>query len=523
VRPNPPLFVSSSWRRLAFPVVLMTAACTSTAPPGPATSLAAAGLPNSVLAGAAVTVTVTAEDASGHAATGYTGTVHFTSTDPAAVLPPNYTFVGADAGSHTFSVTLKTAGSQAVTATDAASSITGSQAVTVTPGAAATLVVSVFPCSALVTAKDAFGNAATGYTGTVHFTSTDPAAVLPPNYTFVGADAGSHTFPIILMTAGRQAVTATDAATNSITGSQVITVPALSDKALYVANGSNTITVYAAGANCNATPTASIAGTNTGLADPEGIALDAGGQLHVANYANNSITAYASGGTGNVTPTATIAGGNTRLNLPIGIAFDAAGRLYVANSSSRAGNSITIYAAGATGNVAPVDSIVGNNTGLNDGVGIAFDAAGRLYVASMSGYGTITVYAAGASGDATPVATIAGSNTGLDGRAALAVDAAGQLYVANENGDSIMVFAAGATGNVSPTATIAGSHTGLNAPIGLSFDAAGQLYVANAGKHLGPGGNTITIYAAGATGNATPIATLAGSSTGLSAPTFITF
>ena len=45
-----------------------------------------------------------------------------------------------------------------------------------------------------VTAKDAYGNMATGYTGTVHFTSSDGQAVLPANYTFVAGDAGIHTF-----------------------------------------------------------------------------------------------------------------------------------------------------------------------------------------------------------------------------------------------------------------------------------------------------------------------------------------
>src|SRR5262249_18501349 len=49
---------------------------------------------------------------------GYTGKVHFTSTDAAAVLPADYTFVAGDNGIHSFNVTLKTGGSQTVTVTD---------------------------------------------------------------------------------------------------------------------------------------------------------------------------------------------------------------------------------------------------------------------------------------------------------------------------------------------------------------------------------------------------------------------
>jgi len=47
-----------------------------------------------------------------------------------------------------------------------------------------------------------------------------------------------------------------------------------------------------------------------------------------------------------VTPTATIAGGNTGLSSPQAIALDGAGNIYVANGFP---SSITVYAAGRTG------------------------------------------------------------------------------------------------------------------------------------------------------------------------------
>ena len=75
--------------------------------------------PGSATSGSPVSVTVKAVDGSANTVTGYTGTVHFTSTDGAATLPANYTFVAADNGIHTFSVTFHTTGSQTVTATDA--------------------------------------------------------------------------------------------------------------------------------------------------------------------------------------------------------------------------------------------------------------------------------------------------------------------------------------------------------------------------------------------------------------------
>ena len=103
----------------------------------------------SATAGVASSVTVTARDAFGNVATGYTGTVHFTSTDGAAVLPANYTFTGGDAGVQVFSATLKTAGSRTVTATD---TITGSingttSPIAVSPAATSILVLSGNPAS----------------------------------------------------------------------------------------------------------------------------------------------------------------------------------------------------------------------------------------------------------------------------------------------------------------------------------------------------------------------------------------
>ncbi|QJW98077.1 beta strand repeat-containing protein [Frigoriglobus tundricola] len=198
--------------------------------------------PTTATAGTAFSVTATLKDAYGNVATGYRGTVHFTSTDGQAVLPANYTFTAADAGAHTFTVTLKTAGSKSVTATDTVTSaLTSSASTTVSAASASVLQVSE-PATATagssfsvtVTAKDAYGNVATGYRGTVHFTSTDGQAVLPANYTFTAADAGAHTFTVTLKTAGSESVTATDTVTGAITGTATTTVSAASASVLQV-------------------------------------------------------------------------------------------------------------------------------------------------------------------------------------------------------------------------------------------------------------------------------------------------
>ncbi len=164
---------------------------------------------------------MTARDAFNNTATAYSGTVHFTSSDGAATLPANSTLTN---GVGTFSATLKTAGiRRSQRPTRSTPSITGvSGTVTVNPGAATQFLVSA-PASATaasafnltVTARDAFNNTATSYSGTAHFISSDGAATLPANSTLTN---GVGTFSATLKSVGNQTITATDTVTPSITG-----------------------------------------------------------------------------------------------------------------------------------------------------------------------------------------------------------------------------------------------------------------------------------------------------------------
>jgi hypothetical protein len=181
-------------------------------------------------AGKAVTVTVTALDAWGNVVTDYAGTVHFWTADKRASLPAAYTFTPGDAGVHTFTVTFRTAGGQRLTAYDpAAKGLAGSATLVVVPAAVSTLDVMGFPASVTagtaggftVTARDAFGNVVTTYTGTVHFTSDDGQAVLPAEYTFTAQDRGVRGFQAVFKTVGKRKLTATDVRAGAVTGSEL--------------------------------------------------------------------------------------------------------------------------------------------------------------------------------------------------------------------------------------------------------------------------------------------------------------
>src|SRR5712671_4675494 len=245
--------------------------------PASAATLAVTGFSNPVTAGIAGTVSVRARDAFNNTATGYRGTVRITSDNPNTMPPGNYAFTAGDNGQHVFSVTLKKSSSIStfsITATDTATtSITGSQtAIVVNPDVAATLQVVGFPNPATagtggfvaVTALDVFANTASGYRGTVHVTSTDGAATLPANYTFIMNDAGVHTLAITLKTASASAsIGVTDTVTPSITGSQggILVNPGATTKLLLtgfptstIAGTPGSLTVTSQDAHNNTTP-----------------------------------------------------------------------------------------------------------------------------------------------------------------------------------------------------------------------------------------------------------------------------
>jgi hypothetical protein len=155
-------------------------------------------LPTPETAGTPETFTVTALSSLSPAttATNYTGTVTFTSTDPAASLPASYTFTsgtGADNGVHTFTsgLTFKTAGAaQTITVADTAANVSQvSNSVAVTAAVATTVVASsgtpqsvaigqAFTNPLVVQVQDAYGNPVGGITVTFTAPTSGPSATL---------------------------------------------------------------------------------------------------------------------------------------------------------------------------------------------------------------------------------------------------------------------------------------------------------------------------------------------------------
>jgi hypothetical protein len=271
---------------------------------------------------------------------------------------------------------------------------------------------------------------------------------------------------------------------------------------IYAANrSSNAVTEYPLLANGNAHPSARISGSNTQLSAPQSLGLDAGAKLYVLNV--SSIAVFAANARGNVKPKLAISGGLTQLSSPQGIAVDPTGKTYVTNQGGGGPGYITAYAAGATGDRAPVQVIMDGASPFFVPAGIALH--GKLLYVADPGDQTINEYSSSANGIVNPVAII----TGLGSPLGIAVDAKGLIYVTD--GDSVVVYAANANGRATPLRTISGAATHLHGPNGLAVRNA-VIVVANAAS------NSITVYPVAGNGNIPPLREIAGTHTNLNSP-----
>jgi hypothetical protein len=100
----------------------------------------------------------------------------------------------------------------------------------------------------------------------------------------------------------------------------------------------------------------------------------------------------------------------------------------------------------------------------------------------------------------------------MDGPGDVKVSATGVVYVANYSGNSITEYAPGASGNAPPICTLAGSNTDLVAPDDMSLEPDGSLVVGNysaTGSAIG-----VVVFAPGQCGNVVPVEVLGGVNTG---------
>lgn len=291
-----------------------------------------------------------------------------------------------------------------------------------------------------------------------------------------------------------------------------------------------------------------IAGDAGGLADgpaaaaqfsgPSGVAVDAQGNLYVADSGNHRIRKISRTPQGPAV--STLAGSSrgtqdgpaaqARFNYPTGVAVDGRGNVYVAEYYGHRIRKIDV-----SGPAVQVRTVAGRDGGFADGpgeaarfnnpTGVAIDAQGQLYVADRNNH-RIRRIAFDARGSATVSTVAGGARSGdADGPAAsarfrdpmgVAVASSGEVYVADRNNHRIRAirFDAGQA----TVRTLAGSTAGFadgptaqarfNAPYGVAVDGQGQVLVVDSMN------NRIRAIAIADAGAQPRVTTLAGSGTG---------
>ncbi|MBV8172757.1 MAG: hypothetical protein JO219_12595 [Candidatus Eremiobacteraeota bacterium] len=229
-------------------------------------------------------------------------------------------------------------------------------------------------------------------------------------------------------------------------------------------------------------PDSTLSGSNTGLNSPVAATENYGQMLPQGDepaYTLNTggtpaIIAQLENQGGNATPLYTIKGSNTGLNNGRGLAVDSDtsspnfGAIYADNVSTPKvmmwlpSAQFPTPAPNQVINVAPYKTISGSNTGITDPVGLYVDIDGYLYVVNASS-NKVLVFSPSQSGNVAPVNTI---TTGLNNPYGVAVDANLIVWTTNDGDNSIRSFTNGHGGSAVNT-TIVGSNTGLNSPANL--------------------------------------------------------
>jgi len=231
---------------------------------------------------------------------------------------------------------------------------------------------------------------------------------------------------------------------------------------------------------------------------PEGLGVDASGNLYVADSRNGRVRKVTAGiidtAAGNALSSALGDGGaavSSPLASPAGVVADSSGNLFIADSSSARVRKVT--PAGIISTVAGTgypgyggDGGVATAAQLSAPAGLALDSTGDLYIADSGNQRIRKVTPAGI------ISTVAGgTGTRPDGSLTLpvsiAVDTAGNLYVADRSKQSVFKVAPGGTlSKFAGTGTSGFSGDGgpavsaaLSWPSGVALDAAGNLYIAD--------------------------------------------
>jgi len=247
-------------------------------------------------------------------------------------------------------------------------------------------------------------------------------------------------------------------------------------------------------------------GTGTGASfyEPAGIAIDASGNVYVADYGNNLVREISAAGVVTTLAGSSTAGSANGTGIsasfyePTGVAVDGSGNVYVADKGNNlirkisAGGVVTTFAGSGTGGSA---NGKGTAASFYHPTGVATDASGNVYVADnsnnlvreISPTGVVTTLAgSGAQGAANGTGTAASFSEPM----AVTVDGSGNVYVADYGNNVVRkisptgVVTTLAGSGISGLADGTGTEAYFSSITGITLDASGNVYVADNGNNL---------------------------------------
>jgi len=273
------------------------------------------------------------------------------------------------------------------------------------------------------------------------------------------------------------------------------------------------------------------------LNSPQGVAVDAAGNVYIADTQNDRIrrvtpTGAISTYAGNGTPGFGGDGGaaaSAQVDTPVGLAVDAGSNLYIADLGnsrirrvSSAGTITTIAGNGIAGYTS--DGGQATSAALNLPQGVAVDAGGTVYIADTGNNrvrrvagGTITTIAGNGVADFTGDGGQATSAT-IGSPIGIAADTFGTVYV-TDSSSRVRRIVAGFITTIAGNGSRGYSGDGgaatsamLNGPTGLAVDSTGNVYIADSGNNavrmLQPAASALAISAVvnGASNRTGPLA-----------------
>jgi len=268
-----------------------------------------------------------------------------------------------------------------------------------------------------------------------------------------------------------------------------------------VATGTiSTIAGGAAGPNASASPVYSGLASNALLSSPGGVTVDGAGNIFIADTGNNVIrkivaaTGLISTVAGNGTPTYSGDGAAAilaSLNQPEGIAVDATGNLWIADTGNNVIREVTVDGL--------IKTVAGNGTAgfsgdngpatraqLYEPFAVAFDTNGKWYIADSSNFrvrevdlnGNITTIAGNGNEEITGDGQLA-TSVGLFAPSGLAIDPAGNIYISNRaKADFSTIRKVNEPSGI--ISTVANkTTTQIFGPVGVAIDGKGNLFFAD--------------------------------------------